>query len=174
MAPISTDLVGWAVSETPEAAFLSILIVFILSIAFLLICTTCKKWVGAEWHFKVYDFNLLWDVCAALGDKSMCPQVMSDVKKQPCVSCGYVGDCHHHKCCKMHSRTALSSFSTMEMCGMKQECGSFTDLQLTYENMKKSASEQCEVVIILIALSGAVCQSFQWIKFNFYTFDTLK
>ncbi|KAI7804690.1 hypothetical protein IRJ41_016047, partial [Triplophysa rosa] len=42
-APISTDLVGWAVSETPEAAFLSILIVFILSIALLLICTTCKK-----------------------------------------------------------------------------------------------------------------------------------
>ncbi|XP_056624734.1 uncharacterized protein si:ch73-204p21.2 [Triplophysa dalaica] len=43
MAPISTDLVGWAMSETPEAAFLSIIIVFIISIALLVICTTCKK-----------------------------------------------------------------------------------------------------------------------------------
>ncbi|XP_055027948.1 uncharacterized protein [Misgurnus anguillicaudatus] len=43
MAPISTELMGLALTEQPEAAFLSILIVFILSIALLLMCTTCQK-----------------------------------------------------------------------------------------------------------------------------------
>ncbi|KAF4102055.1 uncharacterized protein si:ch73-204p21.2 [Onychostoma macrolepis] len=43
MAPIGTDLVGWAVTEQPEAAFLSIAVLFIVSIALLVLCASCKK-----------------------------------------------------------------------------------------------------------------------------------
>ncbi|XP_050988859.1 uncharacterized protein si:ch73-204p21.2 [Labeo rohita] len=43
MAPISTDLVGWAVTEQPAAAFLSIVVLFIVSIALLVLCASCKK-----------------------------------------------------------------------------------------------------------------------------------
>ncbi|XP_059376061.1 uncharacterized protein si:ch73-204p21.2 [Carassius carassius] len=43
MAPIGTDLVGWAVTEQPEAAFLSIVVLFIVSIALLVLCASCKK-----------------------------------------------------------------------------------------------------------------------------------
>ncbi|XP_043119336.1 uncharacterized protein si:ch73-204p21.2 [Puntigrus tetrazona] len=43
MAPISTDLVGWAVTEQPEAAFLSVVVLFIASIALLVLCASCKK-----------------------------------------------------------------------------------------------------------------------------------
>lgn len=43
MAPISTDLIGWAVTEQPEAAFLSIIVLFIVSIALLVLCASCKK-----------------------------------------------------------------------------------------------------------------------------------
>ncbi|XP_051503080.1 uncharacterized protein si:ch73-204p21.2 isoform X2 [Myxocyprinus asiaticus] len=43
MAPINTDLVGWAAKTQPEAAFVSVLILFILSIALLILCTSCKK-----------------------------------------------------------------------------------------------------------------------------------
>ncbi|KAL1257653.1 hypothetical protein QQF64_010897 [Cirrhinus molitorella] len=43
MAPINTDLVGWAVTEQPAAAFLSIVVLFIASIALLVLCASCKK-----------------------------------------------------------------------------------------------------------------------------------
>ncbi|KTG42045.1 hypothetical protein cypCar_00012029, partial [Cyprinus carpio] len=43
MAPISTDLVGWALTEQPEAAFLSIVVLFIVSIALLVLCASCKN-----------------------------------------------------------------------------------------------------------------------------------
>ncbi|XP_056333327.1 uncharacterized protein si:ch73-204p21.2 [Danio aesculapii] len=43
MAPISTDLVGLAYTEQPAAAFLSIVILFIASIALLVLCASCKK-----------------------------------------------------------------------------------------------------------------------------------
>ncbi|XP_077095277.1 uncharacterized protein LOC143746913 isoform X2 [Siphateles boraxobius] len=43
MAPISPDLFGWAISEQPEAAFLSIIVLFIISIALLVLCASCRK-----------------------------------------------------------------------------------------------------------------------------------
>ncbi|XP_052009999.1 uncharacterized protein si:ch73-204p21.2 [Xyrauchen texanus] len=43
MAPISTDLVGWVAKAQPEVAFVSVLILFILSIALLILCISCKK-----------------------------------------------------------------------------------------------------------------------------------
>ncbi|XP_048046696.1 uncharacterized protein si:ch73-204p21.2 [Megalobrama amblycephala] len=43
MAPIGTDVLGWAISEQPEAAFLSLIILFIASIALLALCANCKK-----------------------------------------------------------------------------------------------------------------------------------
>ncbi|KAG1972957.1 uncharacterized protein si:ch73-204p21.2 [Pimephales promelas] len=43
MAPISPDLFGWAISEQPEAAFLSIIVLVIISIALLVLCASCRK-----------------------------------------------------------------------------------------------------------------------------------
>ncbi|XP_056123151.1 uncharacterized protein si:ch73-204p21.2 isoform X2 [Rhinichthys klamathensis goyatoka] len=43
MAPISPDLFGWAISEQPEAAFLSIIVLIIISIALLVLCASCRK-----------------------------------------------------------------------------------------------------------------------------------
>lgn len=43
MAPISPDHFGWAISAQPEAAFLSIIVLFIISIALLVLCASCKK-----------------------------------------------------------------------------------------------------------------------------------
>lgn len=43
MAPISTDLLGLAFTEQPATAFLSIVFLFIASIALLVLCASCKK-----------------------------------------------------------------------------------------------------------------------------------
>ncbi|XP_067311861.1 uncharacterized protein si:ch73-204p21.2 [Pseudorasbora parva] len=43
MAPIRPDLLGWAISEQPEAVFLSIIFLFVVSIALLVLCASCKK-----------------------------------------------------------------------------------------------------------------------------------
>ncbi|KAK7152777.1 hypothetical protein R3I93_010868 [Phoxinus phoxinus] len=43
MAPINSDLFGWGISEQPEVAFLSIIVLFIISIALLVLCASCRK-----------------------------------------------------------------------------------------------------------------------------------
>ncbi|ROJ78727.1 hypothetical protein DPX16_15252 [Anabarilius grahami] len=55
MAPISTDLLGWAISEQPEAAFLSLIILFIASIALLALCANCKNAIKLthQMHFNL-------------------------------------------------------------------------------------------------------------------------
>ncbi|TRY72951.1 hypothetical protein DNTS_010248 [Danionella cerebrum] len=43
MAPISSDFVGLAITQQPEAAFISMVILFVASIALLVLCASCKK-----------------------------------------------------------------------------------------------------------------------------------
>lgn len=57
MAPIYIDLQVWEAASLPGLAFLSVVILFILSITLLALCTSCQRWAQRSRNSSPFVFR---------------------------------------------------------------------------------------------------------------------